>query len=179
MASTSSSLHCSSSSAQETTDTVCLACGKEAVARERRKLESRPGISALLTGLLLRRYGDTGDGDHHDGSADSTFNSRFKSLVQKSYMCRKCFESYKGHIRKEEHLYELTRNDHIKYFLLNRCHEGFQETCALRSVPCTPSTSGSSSNVAISSVTRKRLYSEIDNVTVSPPVSVSPAPFCL
>ena len=61
MASTSSSLHCSSSS-QETTDTVCLACGKEAVARERRKLESQPGISALLTGLLLRRYGDTGDG---------------------------------------------------------------------------------------------------------------------
>ena len=138
---------------------ICLSCGKDAIARDRHILNSQPDVSEVLTEFLMARL--------KNKSSLGCDLSRLDHLVKESYLCRKCFESYKGYIKKRDSLYQLTENS-VDFVL---------QTMNITSSPSTPRSTPSSSTTSISagastSQLRKRLYSERDN-TVSPPVTVS------
>ena len=142
------------------TPAICLSCGKDAIARDRRILHSQPDVSEVLTEFLMARL-------KNKSLLGCDSLSRLDRLVKESYLCRKCFESYKGYIKKRNSLYQLTENS-VGFVL---------QTMNVTSSPSTPRSTPSSSNTSLSagassSQIRKRLYSERDN-TVSPPVTVS------
>ena len=94
-------LHISCSSLE--TPSICLSCGKDAIARDRRILHSQPDVSEVLTEFLMARL-------KNKSSLGCDSLSRLDRLVKESYLCRKCFESYKGYIKKRDSSYQLTEN---------------------------------------------------------------------
>ena len=94
-------LHISCSSLE--TPAICLLCGKDAIAHDRRVLHSQPDISEVLTEFLMARL-------KNKSSLGCDSLSRLDRLVKESYLCRKCFESYKGYIKKRDSSYQLTEN---------------------------------------------------------------------
>ena len=100
-------LHISCSSLE--TPAICLSCGKDAIARDRRILHSQPDVSEVLTQFLMARL-------KNKSSLVCDSLSRLDRLVKESYLCRKCFESYKGYIKKIDSLYQLQKTQLILFF---------------------------------------------------------------
>ena len=92
------------------TPAICLSCGKDAIARDRRILHSQPDVSEVLTEFLMARL-------KNKSSLGCDSLSRLDRLVKESYLCRKCFESYnKGYIKKRDSLYQLQKTQLILFF---------------------------------------------------------------
>ena len=96
-------------SGENETDEICLACGSPAISRSRRPLstESAKRVGAYLKVLLSRRL--------HLMDVDYSSNV-LDGIIEKSYLCKKCFDVYKTHVEKDSRLYEATGHS-INYII--------------------------------------------------------------
>ena len=158
----------------------CLSCGKDAVPKDRRVLKSASAstIIPFLKSTLLRRLRTI---------TTDFIESELDTLINKSFMCRSCFDSYKTHVNKGEKLYNLTVNSvevlvthcqqQVETVPASASHHASEDILvATHTTPCRSIGISDGSGNAVIAVqhSRKRLYSQIDdNSNSSPSVSVS------
>ena len=151
----------------------CVGCGCCTVPRDRRWLstESAKKIVPYLVSLLSRRL-DVLKVNY------STFT--LESIVQKLYMCRKCFDVYTTHVNKHNRLYDAT-GDGIQYIIQHIQHQNCVPSPSLAG-QLSPAAADSHSHVetSMSSRNRKRPGTSIASTGVkkSPSVEVSYSDYC-